>query len=131
MNATYKIVLAVVAGAVLGGAIVQGLHAQAGPKAFLVTESSEVLDDAAFAAYVPQAEATVKAAGGRTGLISSMGGRIVAVVGETPKRYLVSEWDGLATVQAWLNSAETKALKPLREKAFTTTRQFIIEAKAN
>jgi hypothetical protein len=34
-----KIVLALVAGVALGAAAVQGLHAQAKPKAYLVTES--------------------------------------------------------------------------------------------
>lgn len=130
MNTTYKVVLGVVAGAVLGGAVVQGLHAQAGPKAYLVTET-EVLDEAALAAYVPKAQAAVRAAGGRPGYVSSTGGKIVAVVGEAPKRYGISEWDGLAKAQAWLNSADRKALAPDRERAFKTTRQFVIEARAN
>jgi len=49
MNARYKIVLAIVAGAALGAAAVQGLHAQAKPKAYSVTET-ETLDAAAQAA---------------------------------------------------------------------------------
>ena len=43
MNTKFKFALAVVAGVALGAAAVQGLHAQAKPKAYLVTES-EVLD---------------------------------------------------------------------------------------
>src|ERR671934_2533513 len=39
MNTKYKIVLAVVAGAALGAAAVQGLHAQAKPKAYLISET--------------------------------------------------------------------------------------------
>jgi hypothetical protein len=62
MNSKYKIALALVAGTALGAAAVQGLHAQAKPKAYLVTET-EVLDAAALAAYTPQAQAAVKAAG--------------------------------------------------------------------
>ena len=46
MHTKSKIVLALVAGVALGAAAVQGLHAQAKPKAYLVTES-EVLDQAA------------------------------------------------------------------------------------
>jgi hypothetical protein len=39
MNTNSKIVLAVVAGIALGAAAVQGLHAQAKPKAFFVSET--------------------------------------------------------------------------------------------
>ena len=52
MTRKSRIVLAVVVGAALGAAAVQGLHAQAKPKAYIVTDS-EVLDAAAAAAYSP------------------------------------------------------------------------------
>ena len=52
MHTKSKIVLALVAGVALGAAAVQGLHAQAKPKAYLVTES-EVLDQAALDSYMP------------------------------------------------------------------------------
>jgi uncharacterized protein (DUF1330 family) len=120
MNAKYKIALGVVAGAALGAAAVQGLHAQVKPKAYLVTES-EVLDAAALAAYTPQAQAAVKAAGGVPGIVAS--GKVIALVGEPPKRFGVSEWESVEKAQAWYNSAERKALTPQREKAFKVTRQ--------
>ena len=81
MNSKYQIALAMLVGAALGGAAMQGLHAQAKPKAYIVTES-ELLDQAALAAYTPQAQAAVKAAGGTSGLITS--GKIIAVVGDPP-----------------------------------------------
>jgi hypothetical protein len=68
MNPRSRIVLAVVVGAALGAAAVQGLHAQAKPKAYIVTET-EVIDAAALAAYVPQAQAAARAAGGRPGIV--------------------------------------------------------------
>ncbi len=128
MNTQYKIVLSVLAGAALGAAAVQGLHAQAKPKAYIVTES-EVIDAAALAAYLPQAQAAAKAAGGVPGVIAT--GRVIALVGEPPKRLGASEWESAEKAQAWHSSAERKALTPLREKAFKITRQFIIERPAN
>ena len=128
MNTQYKIVLSVLAGAALGAAAVQGLHAQAKPKAYIVTES-EVIDAAALAAYLPQAQAAAKAAGGVPGVIAT--GRVIALVGEPPKRLGASEWESVEKAQAWHSSAERKALTPLREKAFKITRQFIIERPAN
>jgi uncharacterized protein (DUF1330 family) len=118
-----------VAGAVLGAVAVQGLHAQAKPKAWNITES-EVLDAAALAAYVPQAQAAVRAAGGRPGVVPATG-KIIAVVGDPPKRFGVSEWETLEKAQAWYKSAERNALAPQREKAFKITRQYMVEGPAN
>jgi hypothetical protein len=50
MKSKFKLAIALVAGAAIGGAAVQGLHAQAKPKAYRVSES-EVLDAAATTAY--------------------------------------------------------------------------------
>jgi uncharacterized protein (DUF1330 family) len=128
MHPKYQIVLAVAAGAALGAAAVQGLHAQAKPKAYIITES-ELLDAAALAAYVPKAQAAVRAAGGTPGIIAT--GKIIAVVGEAPKRIGASEWPSAEQAQAYLGSAERKALDSERAKAFKTTRQFIVERPAN
>ena len=123
MNTKSKIVLAVVAGAVLGAAAVQGLHAQAKPKAYLVTES-EVLDAAALASYTAAISAVQKAAGGRS---FGTRGKIVASVGEAPKRVGISEWDSLEQVQAYLNSEARKKIV-LGGKVVKITRQYIVEA---
>jgi uncharacterized protein (DUF1330 family) len=129
MNTTSKIVLALVAGFALGGAAVQGLHAQVKPKAFILTES-EVLDAAALAEYGPKAQAVISASGGKPA-IPAAGSKVVAVVGAPPKRFGVNEWESLEKAQAYLNSAERKSLDALRAKALKINRQFIIEAPAN
>ena len=96
-------------------------------KAFLVAES-EILDDAALAAYIQPVRAALIAAGGRPAVISSIGGRIIPLVGEPLRNMVVSEWPSLAKAQAWLASAELKALEPQRAKAYRVIRQFIVEA---
>ena len=123
-----KIFIGVLVGGVLGAAAVQGLHAQAKPKAYIVTES-EILDAAALADYTPKAQAAAKAAGGRPGIVPA-GGKIVALVGEPPKRFGVSEWESVDKAQTYYNSPERKALTPLRNKAQKVIRQFIVEAPA-
>ena len=129
MKTRYTVVLSMIAGAAVGAAAIQGLHAQAKPKAYIVTES-EVLDAAALAAYVPQAQAAARAAGGRPGVVPA-GGKIVALVGTPPKRFGVSEWESLEKAQAYYSSAERKALDPQREKSQKVVRQFIVEGPAN
>ncbi len=64
MNTKYKMGLVLLAGIALGAVAVQGLHAQAKPKAYALTET-EVLDAAAQATYTPLVQAAQKAAGGR------------------------------------------------------------------
>jgi uncharacterized protein (DUF1330 family) len=121
--------LALLAGIGIGAAAVQTLHAQTKPKAYLITET-ELLDAAALAEYTPKAQANVKAAGGRSGVVPA-NGKIVGVIGEPPKRFGVSEWESLDKLQAYYKSPERQALNDLRAKAFKTVRQFMVEAPAN
>jgi uncharacterized protein (DUF1330 family) len=125
MNPKSKIMLAVVVGAALGAATVQGLHAQAKPKAYTVSEL-ETLDAAANAAFVPLVQAAQKAAGGRN--LNTGGGKIVALEGAAPKRVAITEWDSLEKAQAFYNSKAWNDLAPQREKALKTIRRYVVEA---
>ena len=128
MYSSYKLALAVIAGAAIGAAAVEGLHAQAKPKAYIVTET-EVIDAAALADYRPQAQAAIRAAGGRS--LAPATEKAVAVVGAPPKRVGVSEWENMEKAQAWRNSEGWKALSPQRDKALKAVRVFIVEGAAN
>ena len=130
MKTRYAVGLAMLVGFGFGAISVQGLHAQAKPKAYIVTES-ELLDAAALATYTTQFQATVGAFGGRRGVVVPAGAKIVALVGTPPKRFGVSEWESLEKAQAWRNSAERKTLAAQRDKAFKVVRQFIVEGPAN
>ena len=124
MKTHYTVALAMLAGFGLGAVAVQGLHAQAKPKAYIVSES-QVLDAAAVAAYSPLVQAAQKAAGGRSFRTT---GKIVATVGTAPQRVGISEWDSLEQAQAWFNSPARKNLEPQRDKAIKIVRQYAVEA---
>jgi uncharacterized protein (DUF1330 family) len=113
------------AGAAIGTAAIQGLHAQSKPKAYSVSEL-ETLDATAEAAFVPAVQAAQRAAGGhplRTG-----GGRIIAMEGAAaPKRAAITEWDSLDQAVAFYNSAAWKDLAPQRDKAQRTVRRYAVE----
>ena len=64
MKTRYTIALSMIAGIAIGAVAVQGLHAQAKPKAYLVTES-EILDQAALHSYIPGVTSALPAGGGR------------------------------------------------------------------
>ena len=103
----------------------QGLHAQAKPKAYTVSEL-ETLDAAANAAFVPVIQAAQKAAGGRP--LRTGGGKIVAMEGAAPKRVAIAEWDSLEQAQAFYKSKAWNDLTPQREKAVKTIRRYVVEA---
>jgi uncharacterized protein (DUF1330 family) len=125
MKTRYTVVLSMIAGAALGGAAIQGLHAQAKPKAYTVSEL-ETIDAAANAAFVPVITAAQQAAGGRN--LRTGGGKIVAMEGPAPKRVAITEWESLEKAEAFYKSKAWNDLTPQREKAVKTIRRYAVEA---
>jgi len=116
MSSNYKLVFGVVVGAALGAAAIQGLHAQAKPKAYTVSEL-ETLDATANSAFVPLVQAAQQAAGGK----------IVALEGAAPKRVAITEWDSLEQAEAFYKSKAWNDLAPQRDKALKTIRRYAVE----
>ena len=123
MTSKFKIVLTLVSGIALGAAAVQGLHAQAKPKAYRIVES-EVLDAAALAVYVPLNAAAEKVAGART---IAPPGKPVTFVGQAPTRVSIVEFESLEKYQAFRNSDAFKNITPQRDKALKIVRSYVIE----
>jgi uncharacterized protein (DUF1330 family) len=127
MDTKFKIAIALLAGAAIGGAAVQGLHAQASPKAYVVTEI-EVINQQAQDAYIPKVGAVIKSSGG-TYLAS--GGKIVALDGgEPPKRVTITVYDSLAKAEASRKTPEWMALSAERNKAIKA-KSYAVEGVPN
>jgi uncharacterized protein (DUF1330 family) len=126
MHTKSKIVLALIAGVALGAAAVQGLHAQAKPKAYQVTEL-EIIDAEAWKTFVTAVRATQQQASGRN-LRTAMG-KVVAFVGDPPKHVGITEFDSLDQAVAYRNSQAFKDLDPQRNKAIKIVRQYTVEAE--
>ena len=124
MNKSTSLVIAMLAGAALGGAAVQGLHAQAKPPIYQVTEI-ELLDRAAYERdYVPKAQAAIRASGGK---FLAAGGATTTIEGDPPKtRVVIQQWDSVDKIHAYRNSAAFKELLPLRDK-LAKFRTFTVE----
>ena len=75
MKTQYTVALSMIAGAALGGAAIQGLHAQAKPPVYYVAEIEVTNPDAYAKEYAPKAQALIKAAGGK---ILAVGGAAAA-----------------------------------------------------
>ena len=124
MNTKSKITIALVAGVALGAAAVQGLHAQAKPKAYTVAEL-EPLDTTVLAAYVPKVLEAQKAAGARP--LRTAGGKIVAIEGTAPKRVAITEFDSLEQAEAFYKSKAWTDLASERNKAVKTIKRYAVE----
>jgi len=65
MKTHFAVALSMLAGATLGAAAIQGLHAQAKPPAYVVVEVDVTDQDAYVKEYAPLAQKAMRDAGGR------------------------------------------------------------------
>jgi uncharacterized protein (DUF1330 family) len=129
MKTQYAVALAIATGFGLGAAAVQGLHAQAKPPVYFITEIDVSNPEAYAKEYAPKAQATIKAAGGRFLAIGGSGvsgAKVTAFDGEAPKRAVVQVWDSLEKIQVWYNSADYKEARKIGDK-YATFRSFAVE----
>jgi uncharacterized protein (DUF1330 family) len=126
MKTRHTATLSMIVGAALGGAAIQGLHAQAKPKAYSISET-EAVDPAAQAIYMSLVRAAQNAAGGRS--LFTAGGKVVPLEGAAaPKHVAITEWDSMEKAEAFYKSRAWIALAPQRDKAVKTIRRYIVEA---
>jgi uncharacterized protein (DUF1330 family) len=130
MKTHYTIALSMLAGAVLGGAAIQGLHAQATPPVYYVAEIDVTNPDAYGKEYAPKAQAIIKAAGGRLVAIGGVAGAgaktVTAFDGEAPKRVAIQVWDSMEKVKAWRANPEYIEARKIGEK-YAKFRSFAVE----
>jgi len=124
MKTRFTVTLSMLAGAALGAGTIHGLHAQAKPPVYLITEIDVSNQDAYMKEYAPRATAAIKEAGGR---YLVQGGKTQAFDGAPPAgRVVITVWDGAEKIQAWRTSAAFKELLPLRDK-YAKFRSFSVE----
>jgi uncharacterized protein (DUF1330 family) len=125
----YKLAIALVAGTAIGGAAIQGLHAQMKPPAYIVIPILKINDAAAFKAGVvdKNVPADITAAGGHYVIRSQ---KFTTVDGTPPERLVVIAFDSVEKAQAFLNTTAQKEINAARIKS-TNSLQFIVEGFAN
>ena len=127
MKTYYTVALSMFAGVALGGAAIQGLHAQTKPKAYTVTEL-ETLDAKAAADVANRVQKMQEGAGGRN--FRTGGGKVTAMEGPPPpQRVAITEWDNLDKAQAFFKSKEWADIGPDRDKALKTVRRYAVEVR--
>ena len=124
MKAKFKLTLAVLAGAALGAAAIQGLNAQGKPVVYLIEEIDITNPDAFAKEFLPLIQAANKAAGVRS---LAAGGKTTAIEGAPPKsRVAIQIWDSMESIQALRNSTAYKEARKVADK-YATYRTFTVE----
>jgi len=129
MKTNFKLAVALVAGAVIGGMAIQGLHAQAKPPAYLVIPILKINDAAAFKAGVLDKVKSedMTAAGGQFVVRSQ---KFIGLDGSPPERLIIIKFDSVEKAQAFSNTAAQKEINTARIKS-TNSLSFIVEGSAN
>lgn len=129
MKTNYKVAIALVAGAAIGGAAIQGLHAQAKPPAYVVAEIDVTNQDAFTKEYLPLAQKAL-AEGGSGYKTIARGGKTVSIEGAPPKsRIVINTFGSLDKAVAAYNSASYKEARKIGDK-YGTWRIYAVEGVA-
>ena len=130
MKSTYKLTIALLAGAAIGGLAIHGLHAQTKAPVYYIAEIDVTNPDAYAKEYAPKAQALIKASGGRFlaigGVAGAGAGKLTAFDGEAPKRATVQVWDSMEQYQAYRNSPGFKEVRQIGDK-YAKFRTFAVE----
>ena len=129
MKTNYKVAVALVAGVAVGGAAIQGLHAQAKPPAYVVIPILKINDAAGFKAGVldKATGAAMTAAGGRYVIRSQ---NFISLDGNPPERLVIIAFDSVEQAQAFENTPAQKEITAARIKT-TNSLSFIVEGFTN
>lgn len=123
MNSYYTTAGALLVGIAVGVLALQGLHAQAKPPVYTVTEIDVTNVDAYMKEYVPVVQPIIKKAGGKL-LAASL--KVTAFAGTAPKRVAINQWESLEKAQALYNSAEYKDAQKIGDK-YAKFRRYAVE----
>jgi uncharacterized protein (DUF1330 family) len=128
MNANYKLAVAVVAGAALGAAATQALHAQAKPPAFTVSEIDVTNQEGFVKEFAPLAVKALGQAAGYKAL--ARGGKSASIEGAPPKsRIVINTFANLDAAVAAYNSDAYKKAREVGNK-YATFRIYATEGVA-
>jgi uncharacterized protein (DUF1330 family) len=128
MNRYITVGLAMLAGAALGAAAVQGLHAQAKPPIYQITEIDVSNVDAYTKEYAPRAQALIKAGGG---VSLAAGQNVTRVEGDAPKtRVALTRWGSIEQLNAYRDKTDFKDLRATVGDKYAKFRSFTVEGVA-
>jgi uncharacterized protein (DUF1330 family) len=132
MKQYFGLALGLVAGTVIGAAAVTGLHAQAKPPVYLVSEIDVTNPEAYAREFAPRGQASVRGSGARFAAIGGTAGvgakPIIAIAGTPPKRVTIQVWDSMEALNKWYKGEEYQAALKIGEQ-YATFRRYAVEGQ--
>ena len=123
MRTHHTVALAMLTGMAVGAIAVQGLHAQAKPPVYTVSEIQITDVDTYLKEFAPVAQASIKAAGGKF----LAGGPGKALEGAPPAtRITIQSWDSVEQAVAWRTGADYKKAREIGDK-YAKFRVYAVE----
>jgi len=122
--------IGLLAGTVIGVTAVTGIHAQAKPPVFLITEIDISNPEGYGDEFVPKAQA-IKAAGAKSLAIGGIGAGakpITPLDGTPPRRVTIQQWDSLDALKAWYNGKDYQEALKIGQK-YATFRRYAVEGR--
>ena len=126
MKTRHTVALAMLAGVGIGGAAIQGLHAQAKPPVYFVIEISKITDAEGFKVITQRPTGGADVAKELGGHYIARTAKITALDGTAPQRFIAYAFDSVERAQAFYNSPYMKETTAIRNKT-TQARSFIVE----
>ncbi len=124
MKSNYKLTIAMLAGAALGAAAAEGLHAQTKPLAYVISENDVTNKEAYAKEFVPLAVAALKDSGQKQ---LAAGGQTVSLSGEPPKsRIVLSVFENIDKAKAAYTSPAYLEARKIGDK-YAKLRIFAVE----
>jgi uncharacterized protein (DUF1330 family) len=124
MQASQKLVIALLAGVAVGALAVQGLHAQAKPTAYVISEIDVTNPEAYAKEYLPLALKANRDSGQK---ILAAGNKTIAIDGASPKsRVVLSVYESIDKAQAAYASPAYREARKIGDK-YANFRIFAIE----
>ena len=123
MKANYRLAFTLLAGIALGGAVIEGLHAQMKPPTYVVVAIRKITDAEGYKEVMAKAPASAQAAGGTFVIRTD---KITSLDGTPPARFVLLKFDTPEKAMAWHNSAAQKEVDALRAKT-TDSLAFVVE----
>ena len=122
MRAHYAAMASMLAGMAIGAVGVQSLNAQGNPPIYFIAENDVTDPEGYRTEYVPRAQASIKAHGGRY----LAAGTAVSFAGDPPKsRVVIHVWESMDQLQRWFNSPDYLEVRKIGEK-YAKFRNFAI-----
>ena len=124
MKTRSTVVLSVLAGIAVGAVAVEGLHAQAKPPVYVVTEIDVTNVDAYTKEYVPVVRPILAKSGGKLVAVSQT---VTSLEGAPQKsRVAINVYDSLEKAQASRNAPEYKETRKIGDK-YAKFRAYVVE----